>query len=203
MWLWFTCPASHLCQASPCHSETAPLWLHVLFPMAAYSQWLRQVWYQTQAVLAPSETAVMWWALMSLRSHQAAEPASQPGCAEHMPRSYFPLLPFPGVGSSSTSWTPDFHSALLSFSRSVVEDSLQPHGQQQPGSSFLHYLPEFAQTHVHWVGDAVEPSHLLSTASQTQICYTDLHPFPVSPHFTRILFSPPRARDLLLSQMSM
>ena len=26
----------------------------------------------------------------------------------------------------------------------------------------LHYLLEFAQTHVHWVGDAVQPSHPLS-----------------------------------------
>ena len=30
-----------------------------------------------------------------------------------------------------------------------------------PGSSVLHYLPEFAQTHVHWVGDAIPPSHPL------------------------------------------
>ena len=30
------------------------------------------------------------------------------------------------------------------------------------GSSVLHYLPEFAQTHhVHWVGDAIQPSHPL------------------------------------------
>ena len=27
-----------------------------------------------------------------------------------------------------------------------------------PGSSVLHYLPEFAQTHVCYVGDAIEPS---------------------------------------------
>ena len=26
-------------------------------------------------------------------------------------------------------------------------------------SPVLHYLPELAQTHVHWVGDAVQPSH--------------------------------------------
>ena len=25
----------------------------------------------------------------------------------------------------------------------------------------LHYLPEFAHTHVHWVGDAIQPSHPL------------------------------------------
>ena len=30
-----------------------------------------------------------------------------------------------------------------------------------PGFPVLHYLPEFAQTHVHWVNDAVQPSPLL------------------------------------------
>ena len=33
-----------------------------------------------------------------------------------------------------------------------------------PGFPVLHRLPEFAQTHVHWVGDAIQPSRsLLST----------------------------------------
>ena len=31
----------------------------------------------------------------------------------------------------------------------------------QAGSPVLHYLLEFAQTHVHWVGDAIQPSHPL------------------------------------------
>ena len=31
-----------------------------------------------------------------------------------------------------------------------------------PGFPVLHYLPELAQTHVHWVSDAIQPSHLLS-----------------------------------------
>ena len=30
-----------------------------------------------------------------------------------------------------------------------------------PGFPVLHYLPEFAQTHVHWVDDAIQPSHPL------------------------------------------
>ena len=30
-----------------------------------------------------------------------------------------------------------------------------------PGFSVLHYLLEFAQTHVHWVSDAIQPSHPL------------------------------------------
>ena len=34
-----------------------------------------------------------------------------------------------------------------------------------PGSSVLFYLPECAETHVHWVGDAIQPSHPLSPPS--------------------------------------
>ena len=34
-----------------------------------------------------------------------------------------------------------------------------------PGSSVLHYLPEFAQTYVHWVGDAIQPFHPLLPSS--------------------------------------
>ena len=30
-----------------------------------------------------------------------------------------------------------------------------------PGSPVLHYLPEFAQIHVYWVGDAIQPSQPL------------------------------------------
>ena len=30
-----------------------------------------------------------------------------------------------------------------------------------PGFPVLHNLPEFAQTHVHWVDDAIQPSHPL------------------------------------------
>ena len=33
------------------------------------------------------------------------------------------------------------------------------------GFPFLHRLLEFVQTHVHWVGDAIQPSHLLSSPS--------------------------------------
>ena len=32
-----------------------------------------------------------------------------------------------------------------------------------PGFSVLHHLPELAQTHVHQVGDAIQPSHPLSS----------------------------------------
>ena len=34
-----------------------------------------------------------------------------------------------------------------------------------PGFSVYHQLPEFTQTHVHWISDAIQPSHPLSSPS--------------------------------------
>jgi len=36
-----------------------------------------------------------------------------------------------------------------------------PMDYRMPGSSVLHYLPEFTHIHVHWVDDAIQPSYLL------------------------------------------
>ena len=52
---------------------------------------------------------------------------------------------------------------------SAISDFMQPHGLQQarppcPGGG---QLPELAQTHVHHVGDAIEPSHPLLSPSPT------------------------------------
>ena len=40
-----------------------------------------------------------------------------------------------------------------------------PMNSSTPGFPVLHYLPELAQTHVHWVDDAIQPSHPLSSHS--------------------------------------
>ena len=40
-----------------------------------------------------------------------------------------------------------------------------PMDYSKPGFPVLHDLPEFAQTHVHWVSDAIQPSRLLSSPS--------------------------------------
>ena len=53
----------------------------------------------------------------------------------------------------------------VQFSRSVVSNSLQPHVLQHAGLPVHHQLPEFTQTHVHWVSDAIQPSHPLSSPS--------------------------------------
>ena len=52
----------------------------------------------------------------------------------------------------------------VQFSRSVVSDS-DPMNRSTPGLPDHHQLPEFTQTHVHWVSDAIQPSHPLSSPS--------------------------------------
>ena len=51
------------------------------------------------------------------------------------------------------------------FSHSVMSDSLWPHESSTPGLPVHHQLPEFTQTHVHRLGDAIQPSHPLSSPS--------------------------------------
>ena len=54
----------------------------------------------------------------------------------------------------------------VQFSCSVMSDSLQPHESQHAGKHPVHHqLPEFTQTHVHRVSDAIQPSHPLSSPS--------------------------------------
>ena len=53
---------------------------------------------------------------------------------------------------------------VLFFSHSVVSN-LQPMDCSMLGFPVLHYLPEFAQTHVHSVGDVIQPSPLLLSPS--------------------------------------
>ena len=54
-----------------------------------------------------------------------------------------------------------------------------------PGFPVLHSLLELAQTHVHWVGDATQPSHPLSPTSPP---LKDIYPF----RSESVLVFPPR-----------
>ena len=63
---------------------------------------------------------------------------------------------------------------LLLLSHSLVSDSLPPHGVQHAKIPCPHCLPEFAQTHVHWVDDAIQPAYSVTLFSSC------LQSFPAS-----------------------
>ena len=52
----------------------------------------------------------------------------------------------------------------IQFSRSVISNSLKPHGLQHASLPVLNQLQKLAQTHVHQVSDAIQPSHPLSSS---------------------------------------
>ena len=58
-------------------------------------------------------------------------------------------------------------SLIIQFS-SVAQSCptlCDPMNRSTPGLPVHHQLPEFTQTHVHWVGDVIQPSHPLSSPS--------------------------------------
>ena len=65
----------------------------------------------------------------------------------------------------------------VQFSCSVVSNSLRPH-ESQHARPPCHQLPEFTQTHVHQVGDAIQPSHPLSSPSPLPLIFPSIKVFP-------------------------
>ena len=62
----------------------------------------------------------------------------------------------------STTFIPRMFFSLVAQSYPTLSDSMDC---STPGFPVHRQLPEFAQTHVHWVGDAIQPSHPLSSPS--------------------------------------
>ena len=77
----------------------------------------------------------------------------------------FPLCYFlPGVICSHI-----YFASITLFQFSSVAQSCpalcDPMNHSTPGLPVHHLFPEFTQTHVHWVSDAIHPSHPLSSPS--------------------------------------
>ena len=57
------------------------------------------------------------------------------------------------MGTQQINYIPGFICGCCSATKSFLT-LCDPNDWSMPGSSVLHYLQEFAQIHVHWVGDA-------------------------------------------------
>ena len=58
-----------------------------------------------------------------------------------------------------------FHSVQFSLVAQSCPTLCDPMDHSTPGLPVHHQLPEFTQAHVHWVSDAMKPSHPLSLPS--------------------------------------
>ena len=82
------------------------------------------------------------------------------------------------LGSKNTGWPPPSRGSFMLFSFCPVKEMIQftsvaqscltlcdPMNRSTPGLPVHHQHPEFTQTHVHQVSDAIQPSHPLSSPS--------------------------------------
>ena len=125
--------------------------------------------------------------------------------AHCQPRELVFLMLFPHI---STYWFLLFSNhhpfTLVAQSCPTLCD---PMNHSTPGFPVHHQLPEFTQTHVHWVNDAIQPSHPLSSPSppapnlsqyQGIGCFfTDPFPgFLFSKYYSLSSKSPPHSPDI-------
>ena len=94
---------------------------------------------------------------------------SQTQLSMHTSEMYLKSVP----GGNDSSWELIAFRGYFSFCVSVQFSSVaqscptlcNPMNCSMPGLPVHHQLPEFTQTHVHRVGDAIQPSHPLSSPS--------------------------------------
>ena len=103
------------------------------------------------------------------------------GCGSSEP----PTFPIPCLICISLIWLSLYNKPVIvfqSFSHVLLFwDSMDC---STPGFPVLHHLQELAQTHVHWVSDAIQPSHLLSSPSPPAFSPSQHQSFLMSQPFT-------------------
>ena len=78
---------------------------------------------------------------------------------------YLIVLPYLEVYFGFFLWVLGFSSVQFSSVAQLCLTLCDPVNHSIPGLLAHHRLPEFTQTHVHQVGDAIQPSHPLSSPS--------------------------------------
>jgi len=117
----------------------------------------------------PPREAFHWW-----RGERSADPAVRP------------------IVECSIGVSPGEEDIVLSQTSYIQFSSVaqacptlcDPMNRSTRGLPVYHQLPESTQTHVHWVGDAIQPSHPLSSPSPPAFNLSQHQSFPMSQLFT-------------------
>ena len=79
--------------------------------------------------------------------------------------SFLKIFIYLAVTGSTYGMRASVFVAVQFSSVQLLSQLCDPMDCSTPGLPVHHQLPESTQTHVHWVGDAIWPSHPLSTSS--------------------------------------
>ena len=95
-----------------------------------------------------------------------------------------PCRPFPYCNislSSSQRFTGFYYCSVTKSWLSKSQTLCNLMDCNTPGFPVLHYLPEFAHTHVLWVGDAIQPPHPLCPLLLLPSIFTSIRVFSKEP----------------------
>ena len=157
-------------------------------PPAQLSQWVFKLTSKPFVTLhSPTSLATSHWPPCCIQTHQASCGHRAAELAvpfpEMLPRDLHWLAPSPLSGlftNDAFQWgfpsplSAHLHLSLFAFLVVLVAISSvtqscptlrDPMDCSTPGPPVHHHLPELTQTHVHWVGDAIQPSPPLSSSS--------------------------------------
>ena len=140
-------------------------------------KWLKKIWKRGQLfptdkiVLRDKTVSFLYRIILLLHNLHTAEASG-----------HFSIPSLLGIFAASDT-------IVLLLSRLVMSDSLRPHDCSTSDFSVLHHLLKLAQTHVHWVGGAIQPSW-----HHWPLSYSKESPFPwltwqCSPEVSPILLS--------------
>ena len=112
-----------------------------------------------------------WWECKSIQALWRREQRWLQKLGIKLP--YDPTTPLLGIYPEKTAIQKDafiplfiqFSSIQFSSVAQLCPTLCDPMNCSTPGLPVHHQLPEFTQTHVHRVGDAIQPSHPLSSPS--------------------------------------
>ena len=122
-----------------------------------------------------------WSIVLNAALFTIARTWEQPKCPHHCIRQNF--FSFLWLGDIPLYVYICVYIHIYQFSHSVMSDSLQPMDCSMSGLPVHHQLLELAQTHVHWVSGAIQPSHPLSSPSPPTFSLWQNQSFPMSQLF--------------------
>ena len=147
--------SGHIFPKMDCFSDGCTL------SLGGWQEWLFAVWTE----LRPTDSCVHICTCGPLGAEMNLEWGQVRTSHESQFKASFP--PPPGSTLTSGVLGMQSKSCLVQFS-SVAQSCLtlcDPMNGRMPGLPVHHQLLEFTQTHVHRVGDAIQPSHPLSSPS--------------------------------------
>ena len=102
-----------------------------------------------------------WYGLGDQRP-EVSETFQQPRHTARL-HKYYSSVPFPAT--KYPCWLVCWKQVQFSSAAQSCPTLCDPMNRNMPGVPVHHQLPESTQTHVHQVGDAIQPSHPLSSPS--------------------------------------